>query len=101
MVTPALIIIDMSPHWYDCIICDCETSGEHGVSVYEDEILPDDYDGEWAGFTVCPRCYSMVRAWQVGHPRQKISTVEAKRMIKEIEGLGNGGRASVISEIDY
>lgn len=31
----------------------------HGLPVYEDEILPNDWQGEWGGVPSCPECYEV------------------------------------------
>lgn len=43
----------------DCHVCGVETYLDFGLAVYEDEILPNDWAGEWFGATVCRRCYEL------------------------------------------
>lgn len=51
-------IIDLWPRESECVLC-----GEHlwgcklGLPMYEGEVVPDDWPGEWAGFDVCAPCY--------------------------------------------
>ena len=30
----------------------------YGLAMYESDILPPDWEGEWGGFTACRRCYT-------------------------------------------
>ena len=52
-------VIDMWPPTADCFICGLETYVDFGLPVYEDWILPNDWEDEWFGATVCARCYSI------------------------------------------
>jgi len=80
-MSPALLVIDMSEHTYECTICDIETTSGFGIPIYEDEIVPDDYKGEWAGLPVCPGCFYVVRGWQHEHPGEKITTGEIRKIV--------------------
>lgn len=44
-----------------CTTCGRETYDRRGfgVPMYEGEILPNDWPGEWGGFDVCARCYEV------------------------------------------
>lgn len=54
-----VVIIDMWEPTTECFVCSVETYIDYGLAVYEDEILPNDWNGEWFGATVCPRCYDL------------------------------------------
>lgn len=54
-----ITIIDMWEPTADCFVCGQETYLDFGLAVYEDEILPNNWTGEWFGATVCPRCYEL------------------------------------------
>ena len=57
----------------DCFVCEEECPLAYAVAVYEDEILPDDYPGEWFGAPVCGRCYNIVIETQARCPGQILS----------------------------
>ena len=42
-----------------CVICDGPPSPLHGVPVYEDLILPNDWPGEWGGMPACLKCFAI------------------------------------------
>ena len=52
-------IITLDEPTCDCWVCGTETFLDYGLAVYEDEILPNDWQGEWFGATVCKRCYDL------------------------------------------
>lgn len=54
-----ITVIRLDEPTCDCWVCGQETYLDFGLAVYEDEILPNDWDGEWFGATVCPRCYDL------------------------------------------
>jgi len=57
--TADFTIIRLDEPTCDCWVCGRETYLDFGLAVYEDEILPNDWSGEWFGATVCPRCYGI------------------------------------------
>jgi hypothetical protein len=54
-----ITIIRLDEPTCDCWVCGQETFLDFGLAVYEDEILPNDWPGEWFGATVYPRCYDL------------------------------------------
>ena len=50
-------VIDMGVPWADCCICG-EPSLQMGIPVFEDLVLPNDYEGEWGGRPACPECFA-------------------------------------------
>lgn len=60
-----ITIINMEPMFPpadDCCICGCEVvvysfQPNYALAMYEDRIVPDEWDGEWGGFTACKSCY--------------------------------------------
>lgn len=40
----------------DCHLCD-KPSLNKGIPVYEDYVLPNDWDGEWGGVPACDCCF--------------------------------------------
>jgi hypothetical protein len=61
-VSAPIRIINLSPHESECILCgtllfDCKL----GLPMYEGEVVPDDWPGEWAGFDVCAPCHAKHR----------------------------------------
>jgi hypothetical protein len=54
-----IVLIDLSEPMTGCWVCGLATYLDQGLAVYEDEILPNSWNGEWFGATVCPRCYAL------------------------------------------
>jgi hypothetical protein len=52
------LIIELWPPIDDCCVCGAVTEMEYGLPMYESDIVPADWTGEWAGFTACRRCHS-------------------------------------------
>jgi hypothetical protein len=72
-------VIDMWPAYDNCCVCDEEVVMEFGLPMYESEIVPSDWPGEWGGFTVCKRCYTLFNGI-----REPLPIAEAKRVSKRI-----------------
>lgn len=53
----AIKIIELYPHEVYCHLCGafCYVVETYGLPIYEDEIVPDDYEGEWGGVPACKR----------------------------------------------
>jgi hypothetical protein len=56
-----VLVIDLSQEVGTCAICGDETDGRGGVPMYEDLVLPDDWQGEWGGFDACEACRDVQR----------------------------------------
>lgn len=54
-----ITIIRLDEPTADCWVCGKETYLDFGLAVYEDLILPNDWNGEWFGATVCRNCYEL------------------------------------------
>ena len=55
--------INLAPRETECIVCDAPlTDCRQGVPVYEDMLLPNDHEGDWAGFDACPPCFAFQNA---------------------------------------
>lgn len=52
-----VVVIELWPHTDFCCVCEQEVLTRYGLPMYEDEILPADWPGEWGGFAACKRCY--------------------------------------------
>jgi hypothetical protein len=78
----ALAVIDLFPTEDECRICGSPVISHHGIPMYEDEIVPDDYSGPWAGFSVCPHCYFLVRGLQEAFPGQPLPVHVVRRLLK-------------------
>jgi len=52
-------VIDLNPHCVECRVCgEAVYLGEgFGIPMYEDDVLPNDWPGEWGGFPACQRCF--------------------------------------------
>ena len=54
--------IDMSARrgtW--CCVCERETDVRQGLAVYEDLLVPDDYEGDHGGMAACWTCFQQWR----------------------------------------
>lgn len=76
-----VLVINLWEITCECTICNKETSDKFGIPIYEDEIMPDDYQGEWCGSPVCRRCFYVTRGWQSEHPGKKITTNAIRKII--------------------
>lgn len=61
-----IVIIELWPQEDNCCVCDevvlCYSAGpNYGLAMYEGEIVPEDWPGEWGGFTACWSCFNMFR----------------------------------------
>ena len=62
MTSPAVLIIDLWPLESECVLCGADLIGPcKGLPMYEGQVVPDDWEGEWAGFDVCDVCYAKYR----------------------------------------
>ena len=82
---PSIIIIDLSPHEIECYLCGCLCAGRQGIAIYEDMSVPDNYDGEWGGVSVCEKCYLIMRGMQAERPGQIIARTEVIRVLFKTE----------------
>lgn len=73
-------IIDLNPNLIECFICDAVDYNRQGLAVYEDEILPDDWTGEWFGRSCCRECFA---AWKSGIIKPHMSFAEARKAIRK------------------
>jgi hypothetical protein len=58
-MTDSVLVIDLSARESEC--CACGTAvldPRKGLPMYEGEIVPADYEGEWSGFDACDECHS-------------------------------------------
>ena len=57
-ITAERTVIRMQALPADCWACGGDASGlEHGIPIYEDLILPNDWPGEWGGAPACRSCF--------------------------------------------
>ncbi len=57
---PFGLIINMNEHpGVECRVCGDITTPDHGVPMYEDTLLPNDWPGEWFGQPACLRCFEI------------------------------------------
>jgi hypothetical protein len=78
-----ILVIELWAVVCDCILCGAETSDRFGIAIYEDEIVPDDYTGEWGGAPVCEPCFYLSRGYQERHPREKVPFSVLRALIKQ------------------
>jgi hypothetical protein len=62
-----ITVISLWEPWAECCVCERVCGLEFGLAMYEDEIVPDDYTGEWGGRPCCALCYEINRG-HVGRP---------------------------------
>lgn len=60
-------------------LCGVESLDEQAIAVYEDFILPDDYQGEWFGAPVCLKCWAKVDKLQAERPGEILTTSEVRK----------------------
>lgn len=75
-------VIHLNPPECDCCICGERCIVAQGVPIYEDEIVPDDYQGEWGGQSVCRRCYYVVRGIQSEQPGRIILKAQVRALLQ-------------------
>lgn len=52
-----MLVVDFQSHTAPCIMCDRETPKRLGIPMWNGMVLPNDWAGDWVGFTACPRCF--------------------------------------------
>lgn len=53
-------VIDLWPIEEECWACqEFVRPLKHGLPVYEDFVLPNDWEGEWGGVPSCERCHGV------------------------------------------
>ncbi len=56
-----ILCINLNPRITECVLCGKEISHIYCLPMYESEVVPDNWEGEWGGFTVCKSCYFIHR----------------------------------------
>ena len=81
-------VIELFPHEVDCYVCGnlCEFHDHLEMPIYEDEIVPDNWDNEWGGVPVCRECYEETRHRQALHPGECIPIIW-KKEIRSLEEI--------------
>lgn len=64
-----------------CCVCDAEVYMDYGLPMYEGEIVPPDWSGEWGGFTACKRCYDTF-----GNIKEPLPVHLARRQLDREDG---------------
>jgi len=54
---PTVKMVDLWGLEVDCILCGTTNSDSLFLPMYEGQVVPNDYEGEWAGMPVCRTCY--------------------------------------------
>lgn len=66
-----IVEIRLDPRDVDCVLCGTHlTEGVdkiQGLPMYEGEVVPDDWSGEWGGFDVCETCFRKHRPDMLAH----------------------------------
>jgi len=50
-------VITLWPPETECVLCEKWCYLEYSLPMYEGEIVPDDYEGQWGGMPVCKECF--------------------------------------------
>lgn len=81
-------VIELFPHEIDCYVCGelCDPREHLAIPIYEDEIVPDNWDGEWGGVPVCRECYEDARRRQALHPGEHVPIIW-KKEIRSMEEI--------------
>ena len=54
-----ILTITLYPRETECIACGAHLVTPHeAIPIYEGEALPNEWEGEWAGFDACPTCFA-------------------------------------------
>jgi hypothetical protein len=69
----SVLVIDLWAPQCECTLCGVVTSDKYGIAIWEDTIVPDDYEGEWGGSPVCKRCYDAAAQVQARRPGEIIT----------------------------
>lgn len=56
---PGIMIIDIAHPEGVCWVCGKPILIEQGIAIYEDLILPNNWEGEWGGVHTCKECYDL------------------------------------------
>ena len=75
-----MLVIELWPIVEFCCICG-ETSHKSGIPVYEDLVLPNDWQGEWGGQPACDTCRELQ-----GMLKEPMS----ESAFKKLRGVSNG-----------
>ena len=68
-------------HTYMCVVCERDTGPGFGLAMYEDEIVADDYAGEWGGQPCCALCFELNRG-HVGRPIEPLYGLTPLRLLE-------------------
>ncbi len=82
---PIVQVIYLQSFDIECRVCDRPWSYSPGgrsfaIPIYEGDIVPDGYTGEWGGAPVCPRCYWITRGMQWEFPERHIPISAVRRI---------------------
>lgn len=77
-------VIYLNRYQVTCVICETEftqSPGDksYGVARYEDEVVPDNYKGGWAGAPACVVCYRIERVLHQENPQAFIPFADIRK----------------------
>ena len=52
------LVIDLSPPGDVCVVCEAAANPRKGIPMYEGDVVPNDWNGDWAGYPACDRCFA-------------------------------------------
>lgn len=60
MTAPAVLVVELWPPVVNCRVCGVcvGTYQGFGIPMWEGDVLPNDWPGDWGGFPACLPCYS-------------------------------------------
>ncbi len=53
----SMLVINLNEAYIDCRVCGAAYPCRYGIPMYEDLVLHNDYEGEWAGQPACRTSY--------------------------------------------
>lgn len=71
----SMLVIDMNPKNYECVVCGNACDGTHGVPMLEGELVSNEWEGEWVGRHACIDCFHK-------HARNELPTRDAHDRVK-------------------
>lgn len=85
-----ILLIELWPAWTNCVVCNEECLHKQGLAIWEDQVVPDDYQGEWGGAPACRECYELAADLQEESPGQFIPFSAIRRRKEKIHRAATG-----------
>jgi len=76
----SVLVVHLYPRESECIVCNAPlVSPRQGVPMYEGDVLPNDWTGEWGGFDACEPCYRVQSTLTAPTPTRRVAEI-ARRL---------------------